>query len=65
MVEYGVGSSTIYDIKSQMKKLRDYVKATNILKAAENRHTLQYVSSWWNDKKIIGRELHKKWIVYP
>ena len=37
-----MGSSTIYDIKSQTKKLRDYMKATDIPKAAENRHTLQY-----------------------
>ena len=42
MVEYGVGSSTIYDIKFQVKKLRDYMKATDTRKAAENLHTLQY-----------------------
>ena len=39
MAEYGVGSSTIYDFKSQTKKLRDYMKATDTQKAAENRHT--------------------------
>ena len=42
MVEYGVGLSTIYDIKSQMKKLRDYMKATDTPKAARDCHTLQY-----------------------
>ena len=42
MVEYGVGSSTIYDIKSQTKKLRDYMKVTDTPKTAENHHTLQY-----------------------
>ncbi len=30
MDEYGIGSSTIYDIKAQSKKLRDFVKDTKI-----------------------------------
>ena len=29
MDEYGIGSSTIYDIKAQSKKLRDFVKDTD------------------------------------
>ena len=45
-----MGSSTIYDIKSQTKKLRDYMKATDIPKAAENRHTLQYHCGEMMDK---------------
>ena len=54
MVEYGVGSSTFYDIKSQMKKLRDYMKTTNTPKAAENRHTLQYHSG-----EMMGKVLYE------
>ena len=51
-MEYGVGSSTIYDIKSQMKKLRDYMKATDTPKAVENRHTLQYHHGEMMDKVL-------------
>lgn len=42
MEEYGIGSSTIYDIKAQSKKLRDFIKDTDTPKAAEQRHTLQF-----------------------
>ena len=52
MVEYGVGSSTIDDINSQMKKLQDYMKATDTPKAAENRHTLQYHRGEMMDKVL-------------
>ena len=52
MVEYGMGSSTIYDIKSQTRKLRDYMKATDTPKAAENRHTLQYHRGEMMDKVL-------------
>ena len=39
MVKYGVGSSTIYDIKSQTKKLQDYMKATDTPKTGKSSHT--------------------------
>ena len=52
MVEYGVGSSTIYDIKSQAKKLRDYMKTTDTPKAAENCHILQYHRGEMMDKVV-------------
>ena len=52
IAEYGVGSSTIYDIKSQTKKLQDYMKATDTPKAAENRHTLQYHRGEMMDKVL-------------
>ena len=42
MDEYGIGLSTIYDIKAQSKKLRDFVKDTDTPKAAEKCYTLQF-----------------------
>ncbi|KAK4317465.1 hypothetical protein Pmani_011467 [Petrolisthes manimaculis] len=41
MQDFGIGSSTIYDIKAQANKLRAFVKVTDTPKAAEHRHTLQ------------------------
>ncbi|KAK4320310.1 hypothetical protein Pmani_008816 [Petrolisthes manimaculis] len=41
MQDFGIGSSTIYDIKGQAKQLRAFVKVTDTPKAAEHRHTLQ------------------------
>ena len=41
MDEYGIGSSTIYDIKAQSEKLHDFVKDTDTPKAAEKRHTVK------------------------
>ncbi|KAK4296722.1 hypothetical protein Pmani_030800 [Petrolisthes manimaculis] len=41
MQDFGIGSSTIYDIKAQAKQLCAFVKVTDTPKAAEHRHTLQ------------------------
>lgn len=41
MKEYNIGSSTIYDIKSKARKLRDFMKKSESTLAIESRHTLQ------------------------
>ena len=54
MDECGIGSSTIYDVKAQSKKLCDFVKDTDTPKAAEKRHTLQFKRVDILDKVLYG-----------